>query len=372
MISGLWLDNPSKWVKAKYHSIISFEGMKKRAISAALVAGIVIVIIIAVAAAAYLSISPSPEEEKPMKVAAIYTTPLEEPWNSVLHEAMLNAQEELGIEYLYVENVAQSDFERVARDYIDEGAEIIFAHSYNFYQDTIRLAEEFPDICFVQGSGPLEAEWPSNVILYDYWLQDAAFLAGATAGLLTKSGKIGVVAAIPVTDVNNLVNAFIAGAKHVNSDVQPSVVFIQSWFDPEAAKNAASAMIDDGVDFIYAERYGVFEACEEAQAEGKEVYAFGNIVDQNSLSPDVVLASVAWDMKDFVKSIIQDKMAGKCEGKIITNFPGWSKLIWNEQLRDEVVPSDVLGQIQALEQKIRSGELVVEVDTEWNPEKWGI
>lgn len=362
--------------------------MGKHAISTALLAGIIIILIIAVVAGAYFMYSAqpptkekppaeekpqtAPKEVKPMKVAAIYTTPLEEPWNSVLHEALLNARDELGIEYLYVENVAQSDFERVARNYINEGAEIIFAHSYNFYQDTIRLAQEFPDVSFVQGSGPLDEKWPSNVILYDYWLQDAAFLAGATAGLLTKSDKVGVVAAIPVTDVNNLVNAFIAGAKHVNPDVRPSVVFIQSWFDPEAAKKAAAAMIDDGVDFIYAERYGVFEACEEAQAKGKEVYAFGNIVNQNDLSPNVVLASVVWDMRDFVKSIIQEKAEGAFKGRIVTNFPGWSKLVWNEQIKDKVVPPKVLSQIQELEQKIRSGELVVKVDTEWNPKKWGI
>lgn len=308
--------------------------------------------------------------KKTIKVAAIYTTPLEEPWNTVLHEALLNAKDELGIEYSYIENVAQSDFERVARQYIEAGYDIIFAHSYNFYQDTIKLAKEFKDVCFAQGSGPINIEWPKNVVLYDYWLQDAAFLAGVTAGLLTKSDHIGIVTAFPVTDVNALVNAFIAGAKYVNPDIRVSVVFIQSWFDPQKAKEAANAMIREGADFIYAERYGVFDAVAEAQKNGLEVYAFGNIVDQKDLSPETVLASVVWDLRDFVKYLINEKMAGNWPGGIITEFKGWSKLVWNDKLRDKVVPPEIYEQIKSIESQINQGTLKVPVYTDWVPERW--
>lgn len=346
--------------------------MKRNAISSLVVVAIIIVAVIIVAAGALFTSQPSAPPTTTLKVAAIYTTPLEEPWNSVLHEALLSAAEELDIKYLYVENVAQSDFERVARGYVKEGASIIFSHSYNFYQDAKRLAEEFPKVSFIQGSGPLDITYPDNVVLYDYWLQDAAFLAGATAGYLTKSGRIGVVTAFAVTDVNNLVNAFIAGAKHVNPNVKPSVVFIESWFDPEKAKNAALAMIGDGADFIYAERYGVFEAVQKAQSEGKAVYAFGNIVDQKDLAPEVVLASVTWDMREFVKSLINEKLEDKLEGRIVTNFPGWSKLVWNDDLKKKVVSPDVLQKIQDLETQIREGKLTVKVDIEWDPKKWGI
>lgn len=305
-----------------------------------------------------------------IRVAAIYTTPLEEPWNTVLHEALLNAKEELGIEYAYIENIAQTDFERVARQYIEAGYDIIFAHSYNFYQDTIKLAKEFKNVCFAQGSGPINIEWPKNVVLYDYWLQDAAFLAGATAGLLTKTDHIGVVTAFPVTDVNALVNAFIAGAKYVNPDIKVSVVFIQSWFDPQKAKEAANAMIREGADFIYAERYGVFDAVSEAQERGLEVYAFGNIVDQKDLSPNTVLASVVWDLREFVKYLIREKMNGNWPGGIITEFKGWSKLVWNDELKSKVVPQDIYDQIKSIEKQIDQGTLKVPVYTDWVPERW--
>jgi basic membrane lipoprotein Med (substrate-binding protein (PBP1-ABC) superfamily) len=110
------------------------------------------------------------------------------------------------------------------------------------------------------------------------------------AGGLTKSNKVGVVGGYPVPEVNRLVNAFIAGAKEVNPVVEVLVNFINSWFDPAAAKEAALAQIDAGADVLYAERFGVIEAAEE-----KGLFAFGNMSDQNEL-PEFVVSSPVWNM----------------------------------------------------------------------------
>ena len=80
------------------------------------------------------------------------------------------------------------------------------------------------------------------------------------AGGLTKSNVIGVVGGYPVPEVNRIANAFIAGAQAVNPDVEVKVSFINSWFDPATAKEAALAQIGAGADVLYAERFGVIEA----------------------------------------------------------------------------------------------------------------
>jgi basic membrane lipoprotein Med (substrate-binding protein (PBP1-ABC) superfamily) len=92
--------------------------------------------------------------------------------------------------------------------------------------------------------------------------------------------------------VNLPLNAYIAGAKAVNPEIEAKVSYIESWFDPPKAKESASALIAAGADFIYAERFGPFEACRE---EG--VWCFGHFVDQQSLAPDVVVTSpvARWD-----------------------------------------------------------------------------
>ena len=97
---------------------------------------------------------------------------------------------------------------------------------------------DFPAIAFAFGSGSGPSE--PNVAVFDNWIHEPAYLMGMLAGGLTKSNKIGVVGAMPVPEVNRLVNAFIAGAKAQNPDAVVMVSFINSWFDPAAAKEAAT------------------------------------------------------------------------------------------------------------------------------------
>lgn len=307
-----------------------------------------------------------------LKVAAIYVTPLEEPWNTALHLALTWAHENLGIEYNYVEQVSEADFERVVRGLIAAGYKVVFAHSWGYNEVTRRLATEFPDVFFLQGSGPAGVEWPKNVLVYDYYIQDAAFVAGALAGLMTRSNVVGVVAAFPVEDVNILVNAFIAGARYTNPSVQAKVIFIESWFDATKARVAASTLIAEGADLIYAERYGVFEACRDAVIAGKMCYAFGNIVDQNSLAPDVVLGSVVWDLRPFIKHVLENYVAGTLEGGKIVMWgmrEGWARFVWNERLK-QTIPRDILLKVEGVEYSILKEEFSVPVYRDWKPERW--
>ncbi|MEM4451248.1 MAG: hypothetical protein QXF74_04570, partial [Nitrososphaerota archaeon] len=117
--------------------------------------------------------------------------------------------------------------------------------------------------------------------------------------------------------------------------------------------------------------YGPFEAAREALKEGKTVYCFGNIVDQSGLAPDVVLASVTWDLKTFVKHLIEMKRAGKWEGGIYNwgMKEGWAKLVWNPELKTKV-PPDVLKLVEDLEKQIIDGKFVVPIYEDWVPERW--
>ena len=348
----------------------------KFGISKAVILGALIVVVVVAAVAGYLTFMgagpATPTAPKKLKVAVIYTTPIEEPWNTVLHEAMSWAIKNYNVEYVYSEKVDTADVERVMREYITAGYDIIIPHSWGFYETTIKLAKEYPNVAFAQGSGPVDIQYPSNIVLYDYWIQDAAYLAGIAAGKMTKTNIIGVVAAYPVPDVNRLVNAFAAGAKSVNPNVKVSAIYIESWFDPIKGKEAAKALIERGADFIYAERYGPFEAAKEALEKGRKIYCFGNIVDQSSLAPEVVLASVAWDLKTFVAKLIEMKQSGKWEGGIYDwgMKEGWAKIIWNESLKKEV-PKDVLDAVEQVQKDIIEGRFKVPIYEDWVPERWG-
>jgi basic membrane lipoprotein Med (substrate-binding protein (PBP1-ABC) superfamily) len=135
------------------------------------------------------------------------------------------------------------------------------------------------------------------------------------AGGLSKSNVVGVVGGLPVPEVNRIVNAFIAGAKEVNPEVDVKTSFINSWFDPAAAKEAAVAQIDAGADVLFAERFGVIEAASE-----KGLCAFGNMSDQKELAPDYVVSGPVWNMQPTVDYIVNQVTAGAYTAQDLKDF----------------------------------------------------
>ncbi len=230
------------------------------------------------------------KQEQPFRIAALFQTAIEEPWDGVIHQACLQAQKELGVEYEFTEKIAAADFEKVLREYAERGFDLIVGDAFLAGEDPARrVAKDYPEIAFAFGSefGPVAP----NFSVLDNWIHEPAFLCGVIAGRMTKSNTLGVVAAIPIGEVNRLVNAFKAGALSVNPATKVKIAYIGGWFDPPKAKEAALAQIEAGVDLIYAERFGVFEAAKE-----RGVLAFGNMSDQNQMAPDVVISGPVWNM----------------------------------------------------------------------------
>ncbi len=169
-----------------------------------------------------------------------------------------------------------------------------------------------------------------------------------------------MVAAIPIGEVNRLVNAFKAGAKSVNENITLKVAYIGGWFDPPKAKEAALAQIEAGADLIYAERFGVFEACKE-----NGVLAFGNMSDQNALAPDTVITGPIWDMYPTIKFAIG---MVKKDAWVAMDLKDWSMMAkGGSRLApfhdfEEKLSKDVIELVRDLEQKIINGTFRVPVD----------
>jgi basic membrane protein A len=156
-----------------------------------------------------------------------------------------------------------------------------------------KVAKDFPKVSFLMGSsGKPQAP---NFSVFDNYIQEPAYLSGMIAGGMTKSNKIGMVGGFPIPEVNRLMNAFMAGAKETNPKVEFTVSFINSWFDPPKAKEAAFAMIDKGADVMYAERFGVSDAAKE-----RKVLAIGNVINTQDKYPDTVVASALWNMEPTI------------------------------------------------------------------------
>jgi basic membrane lipoprotein Med (substrate-binding protein (PBP1-ABC) superfamily) len=165
----------------------------------------------------------------------------------------------------------------------------------------------------------------------------------------------------PVPEVNRIVNAFIQGAQFSNEGVDVKVTFLNSWFDPAAAKEAALAQVGAGADVLYAERFGVIEA---AQQEG--LVAIGNMSDQSSLAPGNVVTSVTWNMKPTAKYVIDQVLAGAYTAQDLKDFSmvgkGGAALAALNTAVAGGVPQDLADAVKAREAEIVSGTFRVDIN----------
>ena len=295
-----------------------------------------------------------------LKVFGAYATPIEEPWDGVIHQALLKAQTAGEIDYEFTENIGYSgDMERVLRETATtKKPDIIFGDAFGNEEAVRTVAAEFPQIAFVFGSGLGPSE--PNLSVFDNWIHEPAYLCGMLAGGLTKTNVIGVVAAMPVPEVNRLVNAFIVGAKEVNPKAVVLVSFINSFFDPAAAKEAALAQIDNKADVLYAERFGVIEA-----AQSKGLFVFGNMSDQNSLAPDLVVTGPVWDMQPTVEYVISQVKSHAYTSIDLKDFSmvakGGASLAPFHGM-DSKIPAALLKTVTDRETQIKAGLFRVDVD----------
>ncbi len=238
-----------------------------------------------------------------LKVAAIYTVPVEQQWVGRIHHALGLAKDRGEIEYAFSENVANADYERVMRQYAEAGNKLIIGEAFAVEAAARKVAKDYPDVAFLLGSSGKPVA--PNFSVFDNYIQESSYLSGLIAGGLTKTNTIGMVGGFAIPEVNRLMHAFMLGAKDANPKVTFMVTFIGSWFDPPKAKEAAFAQIDKGADVLYAERFGVSDAAKE---RGK--LAIGNVIDTQPQYPDTVVASALWFMEPTVDHAIAAVKAG--------------------------------------------------------------
>jgi basic membrane protein A len=249
--------------------------------------------------------------QEALRVAGVYTVPVEQQWVSRIHKAAEAAREAGLIDYTFTENVSNTDYARVMREYAESGVKLMLGEIFGAEAEAREVAADYPEVAFLMGSSfPPDTGASPNLGVFDNYIQDASYLTGIIAGAMTKTGNIGLVGGFPIPEVNRLMHAFMAGVRETRADASFQVSFIGSWFDPPKAKETAFAMIEAGADLLYAERFGVADAAME-----KGVLAIGNVIDTQADYPDTVVASAIWHFEPTLDAALQAVTAGTLEAK---------------------------------------------------------
>jgi basic membrane protein A len=183
---------------------------------------------------------------------------------------------------------------------------------------------------------------------------------------LTESDVIGLIAGFETDDTLDNFNGFIDGAKSVNPNIQVKVSFIESWYDPAKAAEAANAQIAVGADQIYMNSYG-FEPCKEA-----DIYCYSTYTDTNYLSPENVLTSALAYWDPHINYVIDEWWAYATEG---VAYDAPMEKVWFSMADgtgdlaplhglEAQVPAEVLADVEQARENILNGSLEVELKVE--------
>jgi len=300
--------------------------------------------------------------QEKLKVAAVYTVPFEQQWVSRIHKAATAAKDRGDIEYVATENVSNTDYERVMREYAEAGNKLILGEVFGVEEAARTVAKDYPDVAFLMGSSFKPDDTVPNFAPFDNYIQDASYLTGIIAGAMTKSKNIGMVGGFPIPEVNRLMHAFMAGVKESAPDAKFQVAFIGSWFDPPKAKETAFAQIDAGADVMYAERFGVSDAAKE-----KSVLAIGNVIDTQADYPDTVVASALWHFEPTLDKAIAEVKAGtfKAADYGLYSFmkEGGCSIAPLGSFEGKV-PAEVMAKVAEKEKAIKDGSFTVAINDE--------
>src|SRR5512134_1712082 len=236
-------------------------------------------------------------QSAPLKVGFVYVSPVGDAgWTSQHNAGREQMLKTLGtrVATTYVEKVPEgADAERVIRDLAQQGNKLIFTTSYGFMNPTLKVAEEFPDTVFEHATGYKSAK---NVGTYNARFYEGRYLAGIVAGRMTKTDTLGYVAAFPIPEVLQGINAFALGARSVNPKAQVRVVWVNTWYDPGKERDAASALMGQGADVV---THHTDSTATVASAEEKGRMAVAYHSNMAKFGPNAQLAAVTHHWGDY-------------------------------------------------------------------------
>ncbi|WP_119306949.1 BMP family ABC transporter substrate-binding protein [Cohaesibacter haloalkalitolerans] len=217
-----------------------------------------------------------------------------------------------GVTVIEEENVAESvDVINTMESMINfDGAALLFPTSFGYYDPYVKeTAPKYADVRFQHCGGLWKEGDPSNAGSYFGYIGMGQYLNGVVAGHMTKSKKIGFVAAKPIPQVLNNINSFLLGARSVDPEITCQVIFTGNWSLPVKEAEATNALADQGADVITCHVDGPKVVVETAAARG--CYVCGYHVDQSTLAPEKYLTGAEWNWPSVYTDFVKKALAGE-------------------------------------------------------------
>lgn len=254
------------------------------------------------------------QAQKPLTVGFIYVGPRDDyGYNQAHAEAAALVKKMAGIKVVEEENVPETNAVQKAMQGMmaQDGAALLFPTSFGYFDPhMLAVAGKSPDVRFAHCGGLWNAaKHPKNTGSFFGYIDEAQYLNGVVAGHVTKSKKLGFVAAKPIPQVLRNINAFTMGARSVQPDITTTVIFTGDWSMPVKEAEATNSLADQGVDVFTMHVDGPKVVVETAAKRGK--FVCGYHASQAKLAPQAYLTGAEWNWITAYKQIIEAAQTGK-------------------------------------------------------------
>lgn len=305
----------------------------------------------AVAGAALAFSLPSAQAADPVKAGFVYVSPIGDAGWTFQHDQGRKQMEQAlsgKVTTRFIENVSEgADAERVIRELAQSGHKVIFATSFGYMNYMEKVSKQFPNLAFIHATG---YKMGPNFGIYNARFYEGRYLTGVVAGHMTKSNVLGYVAAFPIPEVLQGINAFTRGARSVNPNVEVRVIWVNSWYDPGKERDAANTLLAQNADVVthHTDSTAVVQAAEE---KGK--YAIGYHSDMSKYGAKAHLTATTHHWGEYYVKTMNEIMAGTWKPTSV--WGGYKEGMVKLAPLNPAVPADVRAKIEKLEADLKAG-----------------
>ncbi|MDD2370797.1 MAG: BMP family protein [Firmicutes bacterium] len=308
-------------------------------------------------AIALLGCNTAKNEEITLKVGmAIPGAKTDGGWSQVAYTGLVMIQDELGAKISINENTTPADYERILRDYAKDGNDVVIGHGFEFSDAALAVGAEYPDTIFIVTSSDVTNN--KNVGSISNFYEQAGFLKGAFAALMTKSNIVGGVGGLNIPPIANDIKGFEAGAKYINPNVKVLTAILGSD-DVNKAKEQSLTFISQGADILMgnanAASQGVYLGAEE-----KGLYSIASIFAEYDKFDKTLISCAPADMSKAIFQTVENIQKGSYTA-------GFELMGVKQEIIDftyspvigDKVPDEIKDKMAEIKDKMASGELDV-------------
>ncbi|RRR69250.1 MAG: BMP family ABC transporter substrate-binding protein [Candidatus Viridilinea halotolerans] len=293
-------------------------------------------------------------------------------FNEFAHNGVLQAQAMHDFEYKYIETVAEADYAANIQTFVDEGFDVIVTVGFLIQDATATAAAANPDIFFIGVDQFYEpGAFTDNLLGLQFREDQAGFMAGALAAMMSETGTIGIVAGVEIPPVKKFKHGFDNGARYVNPDINLLGVYLPTFIDPALGASTAELQIGADADVIFGAGGPTGSGAIKAAAE-QGAYVIG--VDQDEFvttfsdgsapGADRILSSaikrVDVAVADAIGSVVDGTFVGN--GIAVYDAAGDGIGLASFNMADASIPDSVKAKLDEIFAAMADGSLTTGVD----------